>query len=355
MAVCYAESWMNLQTLDQLSPSAVIWSKYDQAASTQTLGGPSSVGAGANGHSYRMSVGESLVSQAPLPVVPSTTSFVKMLGFYIDTTGAPSGNGYFWGVLEGSTIHLRFGLTSTLQLQAYRNTTALGSPSTFTFSRGNRYWIEIKGNIHDSAGSFEVRVDLAVVYSGSSLDTRNGGTGQWDGEAYYGALVINKYVYFSDCAILDTSGADCNDYLGIQQTYNRLPKTDAAGAGTNAGFAPSTSTDHGALVDESIPNTTDYNTGSVATTKDSYQLTAPVFTGQLRAVQVDLYGLKTDAGAREIKSVVRSGGTDFNGPTQLPLTTASTLSSMFQNDPNTAAPWTNTNLSAAEIGAQVTV
>lgn len=73
------------------------------------------------------------------------------------------------------------------------------------------------------------------------------------------------------------------------------------------------------------------------------------------AVQVTVFGKKTDAGARTVSLDMKSGVADGNGNNSgfTPPTTYGYLSSIFELDPNTSAAWTYTALNAATTGYKV--
>lgn len=331
------------------------------STSTQTVGGPTAVQVRTGTNSMRISV-ERLYTDT---LATSGSTCVVGFAFFLPTVASPT---YFRPILairEGTTVHWSLAINASRQFEAYRGDgVSLLQTSSFTVSYDTWMYLEVLVAIHDTTGTYEVRVDTVNRLSAVSQDTRNGGTGVWTNVGLSGPFTgASTWAYFDDLYVLDGSGASNNTFLGVQRVDNTLPKTDAAGAGTNSGFTPSTGSDHGALVDEASPNgDTDYNASSTLNSKDTYHVTALPSGGTITAVMIKGFMKKTDAGARSIKYVTRSGGTDYDSASDLnPLTSYSFVkptadsSHIREVDPATAAAWTAANVNACEIGVKVSV
>lgn len=262
-------------------------------------------------------------------------------------------------IQEGSTLHIAVTLDTSGHLLVLRNATTLATSST-TLTLNTWYYVEIKATIHDSTGSYEVHVDESVFggLSASGVDTRNGGTGQWDRVSIIGATGTTDHD-FDDFYVCDGSGSANNDFLGDSKVQTLLPQTDATAAGSNADFTPSTGSDHGALVDEASPNgDTDYNSSSNAGDIDTYNYPSMSLTGTIRGVQVVPYAEKTDAGARTVSVVARVGGTDYVHSTAFALTTSykhyAGPAQIFEENPNSSSAWLAADVNGAEFGLEVT-
>ena len=278
-----------------------------------------------------------------------TTNFGVTNDFFAIREGSSSGTG---------PIHLAVGCDSSGHLTVVRGTTVLAT-STLTLNLNTWYYIEFKGTIHDTTGSYEVRVDGSTVsgLSATNVDTRNGLTGAWDNYSLAASSgnTTTGNVDFDDFYICDTSGSANNDFLGDSRVETRLPYTDAVSAGSNANFTPSTGTDHGAMVDETVPNgDTDYVASSTVGHIDTYKYPNLTLTGTVRGVQVAPYMEKTDAGTRTVNVVARVGSTNYAHATALsPGTTYAHMQSIFETNPATSAAWTTSEVNAAEFGVKV--
>lgn len=287
--------------------------------------------------------------------LPASGGFVVGVAFRF--AGALTGALDMLQIMESSTVHLAIGGVVGNKLTVRRGTTTLATGTT-VLAINTWYYLEFKGIIHDTTGSYEVKIDgvtEAALTNAGPTDTRNSGTtGQWDRVAllHFAPNVVNDQ--FDDLYICDQSGsAPDNTFLGSVKVEILYPQT---GNGTNVGLTCSTGTDHGALVDETSPNTTDYNSSPTVGLKDTYHYPAMTLTGTVLGVQTNLYMQKSDATARTVCAVVRSAGADSDGANLAPLTTFAYHSPVFAQDPNAGSPiaWTTTSVGNAEFGMKVT-
>ena len=290
---------------------------------------------------------------ATIKIIP-VPGDVFIFGFAVKfNTILPAGN-VFFQFLESAIVHVAVHLEGSGFMSVKRGTTLLATATTNPLVAANWYYVEAKVVIHDTTGSVEVRVDGTTVTFDvplTAVDTRNAGTGVVDRVDVRGSL--SPYTYYDDLYICDDSGsAPHNDFLGDIKIENLMVQT---GNGSNVGLTPSTGTDHGALVDEVPPNTTDYNGGSSVGLKDTYNLPSMVGTGAILGIQTNLYVAKSDAGARSVCPVVRTGGADYDGTSKTLLTTFKYHTHVWEKNPGTLAAWTSADINALEAGMKVTV
>jgi hypothetical protein len=298
------------------------------------------------------SSGQALVTK----VLPASGGFVVGLALF---------SGSAWNaaqdiiqIREGSTVHLALGSdgTSTQKLVVRRGSTILATGTT-VLTLNSYYYIEFKGTIHDTTGSYEVRIDgvSEAALTASGVDTRNAGTtGQWD-RVFLSPPGGGNY-YVDDLYVCDQSGTSRNDFLGPVRVETLYPQTDAVAAGSNAGLTPSTGTDHGALVDENPPNTTDYNSSPTVGLKDTYNYPPLSLTGTILGIQTNLYAAKSDTALRQVCPVIRSGGVDYDGANVSLLTTFAYFSQVWAKNPNPdgSADWTSADIATLQAGMKVT-
>jgi hypothetical protein len=206
-------------------------------------------------------------------------------------------------------------------------------------------WRYIELKYTPVSGACELRVDGTVVASGTLPTQAN----IW--EARFPDLPANTpALWIDDVYVVDTSGTTNNDYLGDVRVDLLLPTGD----GAHTGMTPSTGTAHYALVDESIPNTTDYVSSSVAGTKDTYQFQdMSTNTAAIFGLSVANYARKDAAGAGSLANIVRVGGTDYAQPA-IPLSVSWTANeNLVSLNPATNAPWTVSAVNGVEFGVEV--
>ena len=127
--------------------------------------------------------------------------------------------------------------------------------------------------------------------------------------------------------------------------------------GNYSQFTPSTGTSHYQLVDETTPNTSDYNTSTATLNdRDSYgmgNLTSLV-SNTIHGVQVVAAAARTaDTGSRGLATFIRSGSTNLDGTSKLQLASQAFTTQISETDPNTSSAWTLSGINAMEVGAVV--
>ncbi|MNF87332.1 hypothetical protein D3C84_697970 [compost metagenome] len=157
--------------------------------------------------------------------------------------------------------------------------------------------------------------------------------------------------YFDDLYLRTSSSAtaEAGGFLGDIKVKPYLPNGD----GTYSALTPSTGTTHYTLVDEATPNTTDYVSSSTALQKDSYTFADVSETGSIKAVQLSAYCYKADAGFRGVDVFVKSGATEDYAASKPLSTTGKYAIKLWEQNPNTAADWSQAEVNAAEFGVRI--
>jgi hypothetical protein len=118
-------------------------------------------------------------------------------------------------------------------------------------------------------------------------------------------------------------------------------------------FSPPTA--NWSTVDETPPNTYDYNSSATVGNKDSYALqNLPLASTTVKAIQVNNALSKSDAGARSAANLIRSSTTEAQSSALALSTSPLYLSSVHETDPATTAAWTVSGVNALEAGTAVT-
>lgn len=136
----------------------------------------------------------------------------------------------------------------------------------------------------------------------------------------------------SEVIINDATGTDNNSWPGDVRIDTIQPAAD----GSITGWMPSAGARYECVRD--VPtSTTNYIESAVPGDIATFQFSLP--TGTIQAVQAVLYGMKTDAGARSVAALIRSGGQNFEGtPRNLPDSWVFE-SEIWERDPATGNLW----------------
>lgn len=255
---------------------------------------------------------------------------------------------------EGATYHLTLNVNTNGKISLLRGGSSTGTvlaTGNTALSTGTWYYIELKSTIHDTTGSYEVRINGVTEFSGTGADTRNGGTSGIVDTVGLGQASNSGEDSYDDFYVCDTSGSTNNDFLGDCRIDTLFPNGD----GNYTAFTPSTGSTHYTLVDETAPNTTDYNSGASSGDRDSYafQDLTTLSSQTIYGIQINAAALKSDAGARSLGTMSRLSGTNKDG-TGAALSTSQTYISEIQETDPASAAWTQTNVDSAEYGVKVT-
>lgn len=252
---------------------------------------------------------------------------------------------------NGSTTHGFIYLNANGTIRIARGDLGTLATSTLVLLPATWYYVEFKYTPADTGGYGEVRVDGIpwVVFTG---DTRSGGT---TGTLHRvqlgnnGGSIANLDV--CDLVIMDTSGPDCNDFLGDVRVDATLP---AGGAGTYTEWTPSTLTNIQCVDEVPANDDTDYVHTLTPAARDLYQYAdiAPS-GGNVKAVLVQYVAKKDDVGSRNVQSLVRTGGVDYPGAAQSLFESYAQYTEILSRNPQTAAPWTIAEVNSAEYGVKL--
>lgn len=246
---------------------------------------------------------------------------------------------------DGATEGFNLRLTSGGLLQAERTNTLLDQTGAI-ISPDTWYYIEVKVRIGNAGtGNYEVRVNGVNVLSDADADTQAGATDSANRVEF--RIRISNNCRIDDVYICDGTGTVNNDFLGDSRVETIFPSAE----GSEIDFTPSTGTDNSALVDDDgYDGDSTYVESAVATDKDLYtfdDLTAP---NVIHGIQFSVVARKTDVTDFDIELLL-DGNVDTASTVN--STNYSTFSHVYEENPDTMAPWVDTEINAAEFGYQV--
>lgn len=271
-----------------------------------------------------------------------------VMGFNFNPNIFESSISTFAQLLDGSTVQVSLRLNTSGTISVCLGASTIIDTSTTAITANSDNYLEFKVTIHDTTGSFDLRLNGTSILSGSSVDTKS------SSNAYVNTVLLGttggltvKTWKFDDFYILNTSGsAPNNDFLGDVRIDAVYPTAD----GNYTDWTPSAGSDHYALVDETTPNGTDYVSSSTAAQQDSYVMgNPPTLSSEIiYGVQVSVAALKDDAGSRSIKVGVRSNTTDSVSASKALSTYQAYYSHILETDPDTGIAWTPEGVNAVE-------
>jgi len=239
-------------------------------------------------------------------------------------------------------------LLDTGKVGAYgAGNTLLATTDVPVFHLNQWHYFEAKVVCHDTAGSYEVRVDGLTVLSGSGVDTRAGADTR-----FVRFRCDEYYQYLDDIYICDTDGTTNNDFLGQVLVEAIFPSGD----GDSSDWTPASGSDNYAMVADNPTNDDTYVENGTEGETDLYQ-----YTDLAMITDEDILGvvLKTEPrmtafpGDLDLYQTVKSGTTASDGEaTNIASDSYASIQRVLESDPNTAAPWTASGVNSVQFGVK---
>lgn len=293
---------------------------------------------------------------------PTTTAI------YIEKT-VPPGPTFIQGVAVKPTINtvlttlLEFmdGATSQIYVRNNADTTisvvngsgaVLGTTTVAQAFVTNVFqYLEFKATIHNTAGAYELRVNGVTLLSAINVNTRNSANNQATAVRLRWSDNGSGGTNWDDYYICNALGTVNNDFLGAIKIECKFPSAP----GTTTGWTPTGAAANWDCVNDTAPNgDTDYVSAAIAGTKDTNALQDMTATaGTVVGLNVHIQARKDDLNPRQIATVVRTGGTDYTGPTVTMNSTYTDSSAIWENNPNTSSPWSLADVNGMEAGVIV--
>jgi len=259
---------------------------------------------------------------------------------------------YFCDISGNAQLTMTFNITTGI-ISVYRGSTAvfLGSTASVLPASGWRF-VEFGATIHSSSGTVTVKVDGVTVLNLAGQNTQGYvssttvGLVNWASQsASYNGCSIAHW-YFCD----DSGSAPWNTFLGDVRVQTVFPTSNDAVQFTPVGLA---SNWQNAAKVPPVP-AVDYNSDTVVGHQDTFNCGASAAgVTSVYGVHVKALFQKTDAGARSMQTVLKSGVTTDLGPSTAISSSTQQVKKIYQTDPNTSAQWTLSNANAAQPGYKI--
>lgn len=321
--------------------------KYDGNPSLSSVSNPRTGASGST--STGKIVGSNSFSET---LTFGSTTCIAGFGFRYESASATQQE--VFSLMEGTTVHLKLTIegTPTGIFKLYNGSGTLLATGATAIATGtgvgNWYFVELKAKVDSSTGLYELRINDAAEFSGSSANTRNGGTGIIN-KTRWGKTVSAGTFSFDDIYVLDDTGVEMNDFLG---TATRVDTLFVTGAGDSAAWTPSAGANYACVDDVSSHNSdTDYVSAASTGLKDSYNVTdLSVTPAAIKAAYSFAYVRRDDAGVAKVKVKLRSSSV-VSTESEQALTTAYAFykSTMSTTDPNGSAAWSKAAVDALQV------
>lgn len=233
-------------------------------------------------------------------------------------------------------------------LDLKRDTTLIESMGPF-FSRDVTYF-EFKCDFHPTTGSYELKANGVSIASDTGVNTANTTAAGMDSVKFEFSSAGGT-AKIGDIYLLDDQGT-LVDFLDPVRVIGIRPTAD----GAESDWAPSTGSDHYALVDDAAgtPDDNSRVTSYTASDEDLYEfgdLSIPAGT-TIHGVILESVVRMEASGTKTVTARYReSGGSKDSGESAVLASTAwEWFSSVWEEEPIATTPWTVALVDAAQFG-----
>lgn len=256
---------------------------------------------------------------------------------------------------DGLTVtHLSLYLSTAGVFNLYRGTSSGTLLASGASGMAANVWecVELYGLIDDTVGAYEVRVNGVTIFSGSGVDTRNGGTSA-NVSAFRISGAENNFIHVDDVYCVTGDGTGASGFQGEITVEGIVPNGN--GNYSQLVGQDGDSTNNYLNVDERPFSTTDYNGSPTAGNKDTYAYSNLVATtGNILGSMIHYGAFKNAAGFIKGRRVIRLSAADYAGADTPALSgTLRYFTETLENSPATAAAWTISEVNGLEAGFEV--
>lgn len=275
------------------------------------------------------------------------------LGFAFKANSLGDGDRSVLYIVKGDeVVQIGLAFDTSGHLIAYRGTaleTVLGT-STEVITQDVWCAIEMHVVCHPSAGVVQVKLDGTQVLNLTGVNTQRsgvntnlnqllmfghnsgGGTKQWD-----------------DLWVADTSGGVNDSWLGDMRVKTVYP----TGTGAADLWTPSSGASWECVDDVPPDGDASYVSDDTVGERATWALANIATDDVVHGIEVVCQARKDDATAREIATVIRTGGTNYDGSAAALTTSYAYYGTLYDENPGTSAGWTRAEIDGLEAGVKV--
>lgn len=252
--------------------------------------------------------------------------------------------------MDSTSVQVKIRVRTDGKVEAFRDTTSLGVSASSVFSAATYAHLDIKVVINNSTGSVVVNNGGAAVLNLSSQDTQNTANAYATSVRYGGDGTDT--VTIDDVYLCDSTGGVNDNLLGD----SRVDAVTPALAGTYSDLTPSPAVANYLNVDDASPDgDSTYNSSSSVGARDSYGFTSlpDIGASNILGVQLNIIARKDAAGARKIRALARTAGTNYFGGSVDLTTSYLDYRQLYDLNPATLAAWAATEVDTMEFGVEI--
>jgi hypothetical protein len=248
-----------------------------------------------------------------------------------------------------NTSNYQLQVMITLDYIQIRTPNTILSTYYFSFSNVKWYWLSINTTINNTTGAVTVKLNDINIITLTGQNTRGTTSNNYANRVYIKS--VNYYSsYIDDVIITDTLGSKYNDVLLEKTIKAYYPNAD----GTINDWTPSTGSRYTCVNETSTNNgDTNYISSSTAGNIQLFTMGDTNNVNNLDAVQISALAKKDDAAVRTLRTVLRTGSTNYEGVDQSLSSTYQAYTTIYETNPNTGSNWDQTSFNGIEAGVKV--
>lgn len=269
--------------------------------------------------------------------------------FHFKQFGAASASDIFYWTDTG-TKQVGVGLDTLNRVYVTVGGTTVATSSPNVWALNAWYFLQLRVSIANAGGNIQVWLQGVKIidFTGDTQNTANAYVNQWN------LTRNNNNTDLANLIIYDETGNAPNARTPETRIFADLP----TGAGAATAWTPSAGSNWQNVDEQPNDGDTTYNSAAAAATDDLYGFPAATIPGGsvVYAVAHEYDLRKDDAGANEVDSLIRSGGTTYAKGAANALTSSwQRFRAIWDTDPATGVAWTVANANAAQVGVRRTV
>ena len=211
------------------------------------------------------------------------------------------------------------------------------------------YWFSVKATIHNTTGSVLVRLGTTNIINLTNVNTRGTTSNNYAnrisiGNSAWGGCAVD------DVIICDTSGSWFNDIMNEKVIRMYAPSAD----GTYVNWIPNTGSAYQCVDETGAHNSdTDYILSNGPSSMQTVAITDATNADVINAVMVNQVSRKTSVYDRGVKTILRSGTTNYEGTECILTTSYKPFQNIYYYDPYTTGLWSQTTFNQIEAGVKL--
>jgi len=269
-----------------------------------------------------------------------------IMGFAMNWTSITNHDGYQFGNETGMQVTVEINDDFSISIKRGSETgTLLESSDPNTIITGEWQYLEMKATIHDTTGSYEIRLDETPIISGENVDTKAQTT---DGITRFRLKGADSQHYIDDLYFCDDSGSYNNDFLGERQVDTIYPTA----VGTYSQMSPSGEVNNWQCVKDLTYDLTNNRVASSGELIDTYVFSGltELLADDINAVVVSAASRRYHGGVAKIAAVSRVDSIDYSGEFRYVRTDIEHEKTVFERNPSGEVQWTYDAVNGGEFG-----